>query len=164
MPLEWMYLWLECCKTCPDCQAGLRNFCNAGYLIVFKVSLPVTPFLVPLPAVTMEYAFYKECTINSRFDCIWHEWHITCCLHLLYSDRIINSSIGLVTFTGVRHDVGQPQGQQNNAVSYISLCWRCFHFEVHGWLCNGQEKYFFSLPHNVWLRSAFLETSEVHSL
>ena len=141
MPLECMSLWLECCKTCLDFQAGLPNFFNAEYLSVFEVSLTITPLLVPVSAVTMEYVVYMACTVNFRFDCIWHEWHITCCLHLLYSDRIMSFSIKLLLL--VLESIWN-----NHRVSRTILYHKFIFAEdvyilkfIAGWLCNGQEKW-----------------------
>lgn len=141
MPLECMSLWLECCKTCLDFQAGLPNFFNAEYLSVFKVSLPITPLLVPVSAVTMEYVSYTACTVNCRFDCIWHEWHITCCLHLLYCDRIMSFSIELLLL--VLEIIWN-----NHRVSRTILYHKFIFAEgvsilkfIAGWLCNSQAKW-----------------------
>lgn len=80
----------------PWLSSWIARLFNAEYLRVFKVSLPITPLLVPASAVTMEYVVYKAYTVNCSFDCSWHEWQITCCLHLLYSDRIMTFSIELL--------------------------------------------------------------------
>lgn len=136
MPLECMSLWLECCKTCLDFQAGLPNFFNAEYLSVFKVSLPITPLLVPVSAVTMEYVFYTACTVNCRFDCIWHKWHIACCLHLLYSDQIMSFSIELLLLAleiiWNNHRVLYNKFIFAEDVSILKF--------IAGWLCYSQEK------------------------
>lgn len=118
-----------------------QTFFNAEYLSVFKVSLPITPLLVPVSAVTMEYVFYMACTVNCRFDCSWHEWHITCCLHVLYSDRIMSFSIELPLLV--------LEIMWNNHRVSRTILYHTFIFAedvsilkfIAGWLCDSQDKW-----------------------
>jgi hypothetical protein len=125
-----------------DCH----TFFNAECLSVFKVSLPITPLLVPVSAFTMEYVFYTACTVNCRFDSIWHEWHITCCLQLLYSDRIVSFSIELhllvLEMIWNCHRAGRTMLYHKfifaEDVSILKF--------IAGWLFNSQEKYTLFFP------------------